>query len=435
MKLKIRYLLWRDGRPRWEPGPHLRKKGWKGRDLKDDGGRWLALNEAINQANRLNDEVDKWRAGRGVTSPPVEKRSTARTCLHMWETYQCSPKFQKLASATRDDYTRKMGAFLADFGQEPVAAIDAAHLYKWWEQAVSGRGHHMANGVIAVVRAVFSHGRRIGWRMDNPARDLGIEGVAPRTVLWTPDEVLHAVRTADGMGLHSIGDGIITALHSGQRRGDVLNLPEYIFEDARIALSQAKTGAMVDAPMSSALAARVAAIRERKKLRNVVRISTLIVRDDTGEPHDDDSFYRNFRIVRMRAAETMPSLTARPFVCIRKHRGSVETMPDAGRRWHQHWEPMTEVPDNAPTWEGGGDYEKGMVIMSPGRRFQDLRDTAVTRLALATQCDMALISSITGHSLKSITQILKHYLVMQPSMADDAIGMLNEWLEKKGIAL
>ena len=41
MKLSIRYLKWRDGRPRWEPGPTLRAKGWKGRDLKSEQGEWL----------------------------------------------------------------------------------------------------------------------------------------------------------------------------------------------------------------------------------------------------------------------------------------------------------------------------------------------------------------------------------------------------------
>jgi hypothetical protein len=68
------------------------------------------------------------------------------------------------------------------------------------------------------------------------------------------------------------------------------------------------------------------------------------------------------------------------------------------------------------------------------KKIQDLRDTAVTRLALA-ECDLVQISAITGHSIHSIPQILKHYLVMQPEMADAAINKLTIWLKKEGIAI
>ena len=68
------------------------------------------------------------------------------------------------------------------------------------------------------------------------------------------------------------------------------------------------------------------------------------------------------------------------------------------------------------------------------KRFQDLRDTAVTRLALAG-CELPQIAAITGHSLTSITGIIKHYLVLQPAMANTAIAKLSAWLEQQEIAL
>jgi hypothetical protein len=61
------------------------------------------------------------------------------------------------------------------------------------------------------------------------------------------------------------------------------------------------------------------------------------------------------------------------------------------------------------------------------KRFQDLRDTAVTRLALAG-CELPKIAAITVHSLTSITAIIKHYPVLQPAMADAAIAKLSAWL-------
>jgi integrase len=240
----------------------------------------------------------------------------------------------------------------------------------------------MANGVIAVARAMLSHSTRIGWRADNPARELGLESVAPRQVFWLPAEVSAIVAAADAIGEPSVGDGVITALHSGQRLSDVLVLPDRIFDQKRIRLSQAKMksrgGALIDAPMTPALMQRVAEIRARKREMGITRIDCLILREDSGGAHDKYSFNKAFRRARDAAAETCPSVAE--------------------------------------------------------KRFQDLRDTAVTRLALAG-CSMAEIAAITGHSLESITQIIKHYLVLQPEMADAAIAKLSAWLEAQGIAL
>jgi RNA 3'-terminal phosphate cyclase len=62
---------------------------------------------------------------------------------------------------------------------------------------------------------------------------------------------------------------------------------------------------------------------------------------------------------------------------------------------------------------------------------QDLRDTAVTWLALAGN-DEIRIASITGHSLGSIKTILKHYLGMHPELARSAIARLVAWYDEQG---
>ena len=41
------------------------------------------------------------------------------------------------------------------------------------------------------------------------------------------------------------------------------------------------------------------------------------------------------------------------------------------------------------------------------------------------------ICAITGHSLASATNILRHYLALHPEQADNAIGKLNAWLTAK----
>ncbi len=61
-----------------------------------------------------------------------------------------------------------------------------------------------------------------------------------------------------------------------------------------------------------------------------------------------------------------------------------------------------------------------------GVTFNDLRGTAVTRLALA-ECTEAEIATITGHSLRDVRSILDaHYLHRDPALAESAIRELEQ---------
>ncbi|WP_342587589.1 site-specific integrase [Pararhizobium arenae] len=60
-----------------------------------------------------------------------------------------------------------------------------------------------------------------------------------------------------------------------------------------------------------------------------------------------------------------------------------------------------------------------------GVTFNDLRRTAVTRLAIA-QCTEAEIATITGHSLRDVRSILDaHYLKRDPKLGENAIRKLE----------
>lgn len=43
--------------------------------------------------------------------------------------------------------------------------------------------------------------------------------------------------------------------------------------------------------------------------------------------------------------------------------------------------------------------------------------------------------AITGHTLESITRVLKHYLAMSDRMADAAIDRLKIWMTQEGVAI
>lgn len=387
-------LCWRDGRPRWVPMPSIRT-AFSGRDLKDAHGNWLGLEAAIAAATEINAEVAEWRA----MGTPKRRRSSGRqkrdprTCRALLEAWQVTPEFRALAASTRRDYVNKARLWLADgFADAPVASLSRKHLRGYWRQAYDSRGHAMANGILAVVRAMLTYARNEEWIDGNPAFELGLMSVAPRVAFWSPAKVAAFVATADAMGRPSIADAVVIALHSGQRQADVLAMPPRIFDaDAgggRIRLKQFKRGALIDAPMTPPVAARVAAIRARWKAAGVAAHETIVADDVTGERYASDWFRKLFAQVRAEAARRHPELCA------------------------------------------DLDMEPGLGAL----HFQDLRDTAVTRLADAG-CSQAEIGAITGHSPETVASMMRHYLATTAAMADNAIAKLTAWLEREEIVL
>ena len=388
------YFKWRDGRPRWEPGPGLRRKGWQGRDLKDARGEWLSYGLAIDAAAGINLEVAQQAAGRGPRRLRTP-RKIERSVRHLYENWIETPEFRMLGERTRRDYANKARPFLETFGDEPCAALGRAALKGYWRKMYVARGHSMANGIITVARAMLSHAVDMEWIDANPAFKLRIKGVEPRVAFWSPAKAAHFVETADAAGAlgQAVADAVVIALHSGQRQGDVLAMPPRIFEDGRVRLTQFKTGALVDAPMTPPLANRVAAIRARWKADNIVARDTLVTDPRTGKPFTVDAFRKAFRDVRD-AAVTIATDK------------DLKAILDADR------------------------FQPGLADL----RYQDLRDTAVTRLALAG-CTLPQIAAITGHDVDHVASVIKHYLALDAGLADEAIAKLSAWLAAEGIAV
>lgn len=380
------YLAWREGRPRWVPGPAVRAGGFHGRDLKDAGGRWLGLEAAIAAAADLNREVAAWRDG-GTARRRAKPPRATRTCRQLYDQWIATPEFRHLAASTRRDYHGKAQIWLDAFGDEPVAAVGRAALKGWWRQQFEARGHAQANGIIAVARAMLTFATDLEWIETNPAFKLKLMAIEPRVAFWSPAKVSAFVATADAIGQQAVADAVIIALHSAQRQGDVLAMPARLFDDGRVRLTQFKRGALVDAPMTQQLANRVAHIRMRWRAADVAARETIIT-DKSGRAMKGDYFRNLFALVRDEAARQHPELCA------------AERM------------------------------QPGL----PDLRFADLRDTAITRLALA-DCTLPQIASISGHSPDHITSVIKHYLAICPAMADAAIAKLSTWLGAQDIAL
>lgn len=393
----VPYLkLTRNGvyQPRWEPGPKLRAHGAHGQPLKDDAGAWLPLDAAIAKARELNAKAAALMDdGKRLKLGPPKRHP--RCCEALWHLYTKSPKWQQLAPKTRSGYENHAQIFLAEFGAEPVAALAKSHLHTWWEELYHARGHAMANATLAVVRLLLSYAVKKDWRTTNPARELGLETVPPRVAVW-PARLCEAfVAKADALGLAPIGDAVMIALHTGQRLNDVVELAEDRLVDGKARFLQGKTGARVTVPLTGALQARIATIHERRARRpGVMQLALakrLVLCHDAAE-YSLKHFNTHFRQVRD------------------------AVVADEMRRLRETQPGSKEPPEAAAL------------------QFRDLRDTAITRLALAG-CTIPEIRSITGHTVESIHTVLKHYLALDEAMADRAIERLQAWMAEQGIAV
>jgi integrase len=413
LTVSITHVAWREGRPRFVPGPKLRKIGFKGEDLRHGDGNWFTAAEAKTWADAKEREIAARRqavVAARVTkrrlAPLSSARAAALTVGDLFDVYFQSPRMkgeavsdgkrrQKAAApATIRDYRKKADA-LAKFDEAiwaaPAEALSKPIVYDLYERMWTRQGLATARGAIAVLSAALSWGLKRGKiRMPaNPCEKLGMEMPDARLRCLSPAEVRHIVAAADALGRPEIGDAIVMGVWTGQRQKDRLELVDRGLIDGRRVFQQSKTKAVVEIRQAPELEARLTRSRARREDWKVQPLE-LIVDEKTREPFKGDWYRHVYAQVRAAAVA-----------------GVRDAMTGA-------WivEPMASLAD---------------------ARDQDLRDTAVTWLARAG-CTHAEIGQITGHSDQSIQSILRHYLSRHREMGDNAIAKLLAWYEGQGEA-
>ncbi len=379
--VRLPNITWRDGRPRFNPGPKLRALGFKGEDLRhQNNGVWFTLREAEDWLKTRSEEIAARRAKKasGGRLRPMA-RPNCYSIEDLFEDLFRAKRFRAKAAKTQKDYRMKAGAFASFepiFYTVPAKEVTRADVIALHEQLWEQKGLAMANGMMAVLRLAYSEAidrGRDGLQI-NPCQRLRLKTPEPRLRCASPTEIAALMAAADEME-PSIGDAIVIALFSGQRQGDVLALSELGAAEGRIRLKQNKTGARVSVLALPMLTQRLAHIKERNKAQGRVT-PTIVAYPRTGRAWNEHSFRHRFAEIRFQAQELCPSLE---------------------------------------------DF-----------RFQDLRDTTVTWLHRAG-VDAEGIRSVTGHSRATIMTILNHYLVIDESTNDKAMTALGAWCDKQGV--
>lgn len=384
---KIRYIAWRRGRPRFEPSPTLRAKGYQGHDLKTDAGEWMAEAEArewsAGFARELEEAARQARRKRGrPKAEPVALRSGSialGTLIEEWLTPEKNPSIADRRPKTLQDYRQKTETIrrhASDLWHASAEALDKPICLGLYDRLREKSGLHTAVGVMRVLAACLQ------WAMDrgrvptmqiNPAHKLRMKSPPPRLRVATREEIEHFVAKADEMGRPEVGDMITLAVWSGQRQADRLAFTYSGRKNGRIKLRQEKTRALVSILEAPALTRRLEAAMERRRKAEV--ISPYVIMDERRWTPMTADYYRYlYDDIRRAAAETIPSIAT--------------------------------------------------------LRDQDFRDTTVTWLATFAHCTIPQICSITGHSFASASQVMKHYLATNESMADEGLSKLIDWYEK-----
>lgn len=383
-------------RPRFVPGARERYLGFKGQDLRHDDGTWFTLDQARAFSDVKHQEIlSQRKIGRRLRTPPVAR---GRAVQDLWEAYQRSDKFKALAPSSQVSYRKWIKPLEAEaVWLAPVASLDPVILKGLHERVKAARGLAMANSMISALSASLVWGRLHGWLpkvhgqiMSNPASQLDLESLPPRIRIGTDEEIRALVDAADrtmsgGVALSAVGDAVLLGFFSGQRKKDVLEFVPGRSANSRIELVQSKTKALVSIPMHPRLSERMAQARKRREAA-AVTVPQIVVNAYLGRAYQGGTFTSHFQAVRAAAVAGDPAKGIAP------------------------------CPSLA-------DFT-----------FPDLRDTAVTWHARAG-CTVPEIASISGHSLRSIHSILKHYLALDEHLADNAVAKLVDYMEREGLAV
>lgn len=410
---KIKHVAWRNGRPRFEPSKTLRDLGYKGEDLKDGAGEWMTAGDAFEWSRQFQRQLleekaaARKRPARATPVPEAPPPPPAYPLSLLWKQWTSTthnPAHADINSKSQYEYRRYGKTFerhLPEAWNAEAAALTkpiCIGLYEELRRKIGISGSH------AAMRAL---GTALQWAIDrgklhgvyaNPAHKLKMKKPPPRVRFATPAEIDQLIAVCDAIGRPEFGDMIILGVWSGQRQNDRLNFGIRDRSSGRLRLQQLKTKAIVSLPEAPAIKVRLDAAAARRKEAEIIS-PYCILNEHSWRPLTSDYYSHLFAQIRDTAAAGMEA------------RAGIRALA-----------PMPSLIGKA----GPNEHKDGDKLLP--LRDQDLRDTAVTWLAMAG-ATIPEICSITGHEIKSAYEILKHYLALNEHLADTAMAKMVAWYD------
>ncbi|MBL4820375.1 MAG: hypothetical protein JKY98_05210 [Gammaproteobacteria bacterium] len=428
--VKIPHVAWRQGRPRFSPASGVRDLGHKGEDLRHANGDWFTFEQASAWSITFQAEIAAQRTA--IRSGEISIAKTAKavhraaglvTVGQMILAWHQTPRMtgkliiegrmerrplavktiQYYKSGSRIIENPKMGSLW----HQPAAAISQSHLTGLLHKVEVEHGLSSARMVRATLSAAWKWGRAKYNLPRNPVRDLEITlpVPAPRIRYGSIAEMQALIDVAGRIDRPDVALIMLMGLWTAQRQGDRLSLEGGKVTSEGIWFRQAKRhGQPLLVPAAAPLAKALEQALDRR---------------------------RDWRINYPQAC--LDEVTRRPFEAswYNKLLSLTRFIAAHGRAPDEEFDDPARDIKTALSVLRGIDMQKALDGFTPisslaDFRDQDLRDTAVTWLALAG-CDEREIASITGHELTSINRIMKHYLGLHPDLAKRGIGKLEHW--------
>ena len=351
----------------WQPSRAVKTFGFKIESLGND------YNEAVKQANRLNEAVEEWKAGRN--QPQFTKRSApmvAGSFRALVNEYKETAYWKDRRATTLRGYENQLKNLLAVFGETPVCMIRRADVSAYYNaQAVKHRAS--ANAALRVIKLLLNYAVARDYIGKNPTAGVRMVGTPPRRSVWSIEAEKAFLATCDKMNRPSVKRAFLLSVYGGQRQGDVLSLRwDNIVQKPdgpTICLTQSKTGVYLEILIADAIA------EDLKKDAGAIcrigeRTGTLCKNEYTGEQWTADAFHHCFRDIRDQAQKDFPDI----------------------------------------------DFSN--------LQFLDLRRTCVVRMAMQGST-IPQITAVTGHTIDECAKIVETYLPRNREMATAAIKKLN----------
>lgn len=440
------YCAWRNGRPRFAPGPRERKLGFVAQDLQHDDGRWFSYEEAKLFCD------DKQAAIQAARRKPRSRLTNAvaaprgQSVEDLLRDFLKSGKMTRprdddgFSDKTKDDYRQKINALIyqpmprakrkssadymrlsragvkamdyAERDREPFVLLPARAITPnaisndeeggFYEYLVRARGKAMARGCIMVLSAAYKWGRKAkAWKLaSNPCTQLGIPKLKATGKPWPIEALRAAIAFADHpeAGPAEMGDAILLALLTMQREDDLLSVTsahavDVEDEDAdgnvvvlkKIRMVQSKRGRAIEVPFVDMLLVRLAAMADRRE-RNKWTCDEMLVNPATGQGWNQNTFQHEFRAFRAAVARGRPAIGLPPCPAI------------------------------------------------AGLTYQKLRNTGLTWLRKAKADDDEFMA-VSGHARASLPQVMPHYYTPGADEAVAAMTKLSAWMQRRGIKL
>jgi integrase len=278
--------------------------------------------------------------------------------------FQQSGEFRTLRERTQSDYVKQIQIIEQEFGDFPVKALAAREtrgVFMDWRDELAVRSVRQADYAWTVLARILSWAKNRGKIVVNPCERGGRLYNGSRVDFVWTLDDEAAFLANAPAHLHL---PLLLGLWTGQRQGDLLRLTWSAYDGSHIRLKQSKS--------------------QRRGARRAVHVSVPI-----GAP---------LKAALDRVAKGRQS----PVILLNSE----------GRPW---------TPDGFRASWGKACKKAGIEEVT----FNDLRGTAVTRLALVG-CTEAEIAAITGHSIRDVRSILDaHYLHRDQALAESAIRKLE----------